>query len=199
MEKAQLFKYIQTPTLLTGSTLSETRQLTKEFPWFQVGWILYLRNLKNVNSPDYNKVLKKVAVLVPDRKRLYKYLNSELDLKPVIQEEQPTVLAYQLEDVGVVSSEGSLIDKFLSADVGSLKNAKNGNGTSVGNINKELLDKSVLENDELVTETLANIYYEQKNFDKALDAYEKLSLKFPEKSVYFASRIEEIRVIKNNI
>ena len=50
----------------------------------------------------------------------------------------------------------------------------------------------------VITETLASIYFQQKNFDKALDAYKKLSLKYPEKSVYFAGRIEEIELLKNN-
>lgn len=199
MEQARLFKYLQTPTLLTESTLSETQQLTKEFPWFQAGWVLYLKNLKNVDSPDYNDVLKKVAVLVPDRKRLYKYLNNELILKQPVKEEQASVPVYKLEEEDLVHSEGSLIDKFLSADVGALKPTNKGNKNIGSGINTELLERSVVETDELVTETLANIYYEQKNFDKALNAYEKLSLKYPEKSVYFASRIEEIRVIKNNI
>ena len=197
MEKSQLFKYIHTPTLLNEDTLSETKQLTTEFPWFQVGWMLYLKNLKNINSPEYDQVLKKVAVLVPDRKRLYKYLNNELVLRAIVKDEHTSIPVYKLEEEGVLKSEGSLIDKFLSADVGSLKSAKNGNRKAESGFSKELLDKSVLENDELITETLANIYFEQKNFDKALNAYEKLSLKYPEKSVYFASRIEEIENLKN--
>ena len=49
---------------------------------------------------------------------------------------------------------------------------------------------------DLCTETLAQIYLEQGYFAEAKEIYSKLSLRYPEKSVYFASLIEEID--KNN-
>ena len=52
--------------------------------------------------------------------------------------------------------------------------------------------KSVMETEDLVTETLAGIFARQGNFQKAIQYYEKLSLKFPEKSRYFAALIEEL-------
>lgn len=52
---------------------------------------------------------------------------------------------------------------------------------------------SVQEDDDLVTETLANIYADQGNLDKAIKAFQKLQLKYPEKRVYFAGRIKEIQ------
>lgn len=56
---------------------------------------------------------------------------------------------------------------------------------------------SVQENDDLVTETLANIYADQENYEKAIKAFEKLQLKYPEKRIYFAGRIKEIQIQQN--
>ena len=53
--------------------------------------------------------------------------------------------------------------------------------------------KSVQDNDEFITETLAKIYIKQGNISKGIRAYQKLSLKFPEKSSYFAALIEELK------
>src|SRR5690554_3416445 len=47
-----------------------------------------------------------------------------------------------------------------------------------------------------MTETLARIYLEQKKFQKAIQAYEILILKYPEKSSIFANRITDIKKLQ---
>lgn len=58
---------------------------------------------------------------------------------------------------------------------------------------------SVEFDEDLVSEPLAAIFEKQGYFDKAIKAYEKLSLKYPEKRAYFATRIEKIHEIIKNI
>ncbi|WP_428223423.1 tetratricopeptide repeat protein [Flavobacterium sp.] len=50
----------------------------------------------------------------------------------------------------------------------------------------------------LMTETLAKIYLEQKKYTKAIQAYEILILKYPEKSSLFADRILDIKELQQN-
>ena len=60
------------------------------------------------------------------------------------------------------------------------------------------ISKSTEEPTHLMTETLAKVYLEQKKYTKAIQAYEILILKYPEKSSFFADRINEIKNLQQN-
>lgn len=51
---------------------------------------------------------------------------------------------------------------------------------------------------DLMTETLAQIYTEQKMFDKAIKAYKILSLKYPDKKEFFVQKIDQIELQRNS-
>jgi hypothetical protein len=59
-----------------------------------------------------------------------------------------------------------------------------------------LAEKAIVESETLMTETLARIYLEQKNYEKALQSYKILSLKYPEKSSLFADQIKAIKKLQ---
>jgi hypothetical protein len=93
------------------------------------------------------------------------------------------------EDPKKIQSE--LIDRFIIANPRIEPNREK----------KEVIleDRSVpvFEEGGLVTETLAKIYVDQGYYSRAIDIFEKLSLKFPEKSSYFATQIEKVKEYLN--
>lgn len=82
-----------------------------------------------------------------------------------------------------------LIDKIIEQNLGPIKMNKD----SKFFVAEQKAKESLLENEHLVTETLAKIYALQGNVNKAIRAYQILSLKYPNKSVYFASLIENLK------
>lgn len=85
-----------------------------------------------------------------------------------------------------------LIDKFIQ-DKPKLKQGVNSTKTGANNESqKNLASQYSRTSEALMTETLAKVYLQQKNFKKALQAYHILSLKYPEKSGFFADQIRAV-------
>jgi hypothetical protein len=87
-------------------------------------------------------------------------------------------------------TQADLIDKFISATP-RIEPRREKAEYPVEDLSQQFTE----ETGGFVTETLARIYITQGYYSKAIDIYEKLSLKFPEKSGYFATQIEKIRAI----
>ncbi|MDQ1088528.1 hypothetical protein [Siphonobacter sp. SORGH_AS_1065] len=87
----------------------------------------------------------------------------------------------------------SIIDRFIQAEprIGPLR-AKLGQPEE---IQVDLAQKPQQSHSTPVTEAYAKVLARQGKTEKAIEVYEKLQLKFPEKKTYFAEKIE---ALKNN-
>ena len=106
-----------------------------------------------------------------------------------IQREDPPVTLPENENIG---KKYDLIDKFIEANP-KIAPVKKDVQTPVNT------GKNISDTPGLMTETLARVYLEQKKYTKAIQAYEILILKYPEKNAFFADRILEIKNLQQNI
>jgi hypothetical protein len=200
MNSQDILKYIKNPALLSGTTLPRLEQLVQEYPWFHAGWILYAKNLEVLKHEDYIAVLNRTALMVTDRKWLKNFIDGnskkrrnvrisgeyQLDSSDIRNRDDQT-------EIAVKSDNTRLIEDFLEKGA----TFKTIAAEDSGHPSVDLAANAVAFNDEIVTEKFANLLIRQKKYDEAIHAIEKLSLKFPEKSIYFAARMEEVKILMN--
>jgi len=105
-------------------------------------------------------------------------LSVKKPIKQVIEKEEP------------VSEKEEIIDRFIE------------NNPKIEPLQKDKkVTVSVTENKQdssLMTETLAQVYLEQKKYENAIQAYRILSLKYPEKSGFFADQIKRVQILQKH-
>ncbi len=93
----------------------------------------------------------------------------------------------EIKEEAPVKKSRNLIDSFIEkAD--SLERIGSKEPKLTGDISIE----STVESEDIMTETYADLLIQQKNYKKAIEVYNKLILKFPEKKTYFAIQIKKV-------
>ena len=223
-------------------------KITYRYPYFQSAYAHYLKSLKVQEQYNYNLILKKTAVLSPERDRLHHWLEDDKKTAPSVEapkeiqvaepatvveekpakeaetvvpaaeapkekpvakkvrkkKEEPKTMSFS--DWVVYSSKGkiepqqpksSLEDKLKLIDT-FLENQPKIPPVRQDQPKVDLSENNEFNKEELMTETLAKVYLQQKKYKKALYAYQILSLKYPEKNSFFADQIKRIKQLQQN-
>lgn len=154
-------------------------------------------NFNNAESFGGTSILGEIS----NSKKPIIRLDTSEEIKPLIQDELGELIVSNVFNEGYlikadekIQSENilgnSLVEQFIKSDHPVVIKV-NKDEIPVNTENKA--KKSADDAGVPVSETLAQIFVKQKLYSKAIAAYEKLSLKYPEKKIYFASLIEEIK------
>jgi len=221
MEKEKFYGYLDSSGVIAENTNS-LKSIIEKYPYFNSARVLFLRDIKKTNPENFNEVLSKNSGLLPNRRHLFIVLNPlkkevQVDALNSPESEQSFVLleesqipnnnivditdtpkandipisGYDLLEIndqeGGAINGNDLIDQFLKSSP-RIKPPQQSQDEQ-----EDISLKYTEHPDDLVTEPMAKIYLSQGLADKAISIYEKLSLKYPEKSSYFAGQIQEIK------
>ena len=226
MQSFQFIKHIRNPHKILKEDLLDLNNLCKKYPYCASLHKLRLKALKQAESEKYNNELKMTAAISGNRSLLFKYIteNSIQLLKNDFVNhkiKKPKEFLQLGKPLEFDKSEKHSFNEWLNLtnfkaidrnDNLKTKLKPTEKTTKIVNFiksskNKELPKKeffsptntaieSFKENNKLMTETLAKVYLEQGHYEKAITAYEILSLKYPQKSSLFANQIKAIKQIK---
>ena len=142
----------------------------------------------------------KLAPKAKKDKDLYNELDKNLkqynDRKKIMQElladksEVATDHTPSKKSANSAVSQVQLIEKFIKNEprIGKKSLLESESNTDLEDLAKKRLQQS----DKFLTETLAELLVNQKKYSKAIKIYEKLMVKFPKKTTYFAAQIDKI-------
>ena len=212
MNKKNFIKILQQPENLTKKELVFLEEISQEFPYFQPSRAIYLKSLSENKDIKFKKYLKTTAAYTRDRKVLFDFIKKS-------QKQNEKVFFNKNIISKVMAEENTLIHENASQKNSFVDWLKLSNLKPVDRLNEldavdrfiskkprlkaevnqeedhdsdeELANKSVY-----MTETLAKLYLNQKNYEKAIQSYKILILKFPEKNSYFANQIKKIKKLK---
>ena len=178
------------------------KKIIKEYPYFMAARVLELNILKTTNKKGYIHALRTCALQTTQRNVLYQHLenlvqSAENERQHITIPNDNNLHSF-LEWLELINdktknrrpSKFDWIDDFIvqNPKISPLKNTFS---------KRDLTKENTLSKNEIMTETLAHLYWRQKKYDEAKKAFKILSLKYPEKSGLFADHIKQIKAEKS--
>jgi len=213
MNKKNFIKILQHPEKLSKKELLFLLEINKDYPYFQPSKAIYLKSLAENEDIKFKKFLRSTAAYTRNRKILFDFINKSQKQNEKVffnSNEITSVLTEEnVSNIEVFNDQNSFVDWLKLTNLKPIDRTKETQAVDKfiskkpkirieGNETQSDNDK----NDDLanhsgfMTETLAKLYLNQKNYEKAIQSYKILILKFPEKNSYFADQIKKIKKLK---
>ena len=213
MNKKNFIKILQQPEKLSKKELLFLQEISDEFPYFQPSRAIYLKSLAENEDIKFKKHLKSTSIYTRDRKILFDFIKNIQNQNDKVffnkNEITSALVENKISDSIEISEQNSFVDWLKLSNLKPIDRSKETQA-----IDKFISKKPKIrieanetqsdndKNDDLanqsgfMTETLAKLYLNQKNYEKAIQSYKILILKFPEKNSYFADQIKKIKKLK---
>ncbi len=173
---------------------NDLKKILNSYPYFQSASAYYLKSLRARENEAYNELLPKTALLTSNRVILRDWLFKSIEI--VISDNSKTEKYSFLDWFDIIDDNEQQVEKKFDLIDQFIKNSPKIQFSQEKKSEPEIKISAKIK-DELITETLAKIYVTQKKFNKAIKAYEILSLKYPKKSSFFADQIIDIKKLKS--
>ncbi len=148
---------------------------------------------QKMKTEEQEEKIEKVEVVTPVKEKLEE-VDSKLEEKKeevvpeVKKQEEKTEVEDKKEELTKPAKPKSLIDDFINKSDSLERLTADKEIKLKGDISV----KSFEEKEEFMTEAMADLFIQQKYYEKALNVYKKLILKFPQKKTYFAIQIKKV-------
>lgn len=219
MDKNSLTRLLNHPETIDTQDVSKLKLLVEEYPYFTAAQVLLAVGMRRNGHELMTQQLQCAAAMAPDRNQLRKLctqlpdeyvetledLNNEMALleeKKKTLDELKAIIENKIAELEKKKkspkkeekklSKTEIIDKFI-AENPSISRPKQEFFNPIS-----AAQESVIDQENIVSETLAMIYANQGYYEKAISIYEKLKVKYPEKSIIFAGQINALKNKLNN-
>lgn len=215
LSQDKLHQLLKQPDDLSMDDLMVLESAVKKYPFFQIGYTLLAKGFHTKAPGIAGDAIRQAAIYSPNRNMLRRLIDHDIDWesfyvrkelgpafgeqineeirREVMAEKTLDELSWDWEENAEKAStdQTDLIESFIKNEPRITKLPAKMEEEE--GFLEDLSERSTWLDSYPVTETYAKILTIQRKYEKAMEVYQGLIGKYPEKSSYFAARIVEVR------
>ena len=215
LDKNNFIDFLNNPQALSLNDIMLMENATKKYPYFQLSYTLIAKGIYTKAPEIAQDAVRKAAIYALSRNALRKVIENDMDwnitsstrfVESPIENKfseiaiEDELNREKLEEELIASiakpalrniqdEQLALIEQFIKKEPRIQPIRKNDGSEEF----EDLSERSTTLNGSLFTESYGKILARQGRFDQAIEVYQKLIAKNPEKITYFAEKIAELQ------